>query len=95
MFEFNGKQIKLEFDYNSMCEMEDIGLSINDLQNKPLNMIRFMIYNSLRKLDKKITQEEAGKELMEYFANGGNLEELTEKISKAVEESGFFPKNNK
>ena len=95
MFEFNGKQIKLELSYNATCEMEEIGVSMTDLEKKPLATIRAFIYVALKKLNRGITVQQAGEELETYFSNGGSIEELSNAIQKAVENSGFFPKNNK
>lgn len=95
MFEFNGKQLKLEIDYNTMCELEDMGLSIMEIETKTMTTIRALLYIALRKTDKSITIEETGKQVTEYFANGGNIEKLGEAFTKAINNSGFFPKNNK
>lgn len=95
MLEFNGKQLKLEIDYNTMCELEDMGITIENLGGKTLNAYRALIYIALKKIEPKITLEGTGKQMSQYFANGGNLEKIGEAFEKAIGESDFFPKNNK
>lgn len=95
MLEFNGKQLKLEIDYNTMCELEEMGMSIMDIESKTLSTIRALLYIALKKIEPKITMNETGLQINEYFANGGTIEKLGEAFEKAVSNSGFFPKNNK
>lgn len=95
MLEFNGKQLKLEIDYNTMCELEEMGVSIMEIESKTLSTIRALLYIALKKTEPNITIEQAGKQISEYFANGGTIEKLGEAFEKAVSNSGFFPKNNK
>jgi hypothetical protein len=95
MFEFNGKEIKLEFDYNTMCELEDLGFSMEDAEKKPMSFLRMLLYIALKKIDKTITQEKTGEEIKMFLQNGGSMETISEAITNGLEDSGFFPKNNK
>lgn len=95
MLEFNGKQIKIELDYNTMCELEEMGISISELSNKPMSIIRTLIFFALKKEDNKITMKEVGRQISEYLKNGGKLEAISEAIEVAIKDSGFFPNNNK
>ena len=92
--EINGKAVKpAELDFNAMCDMEDMGISIFEADNKGLSSLRAYLA-----ISEGITKEEAGVEIGAHLANGGNLDELAEAFSNAVKESTFFqkaPKNAK
>lgn len=84
--EINGKAYKpAELDFNTMCDMEDLGVSIFETENKGLSAVRAYLAVSAG-----ISKEEAGAEIGEHIANGGSLEVLSEAFSEAVRESTFF-----
>ena len=40
-FTINNKQYKAkEIDFNAICDLEDEGLSLSDIQNKPMSAVR-------------------------------------------------------
>ncbi|MDR0287862.1 MAG: hypothetical protein LBI03_09215 [Clostridiales bacterium] len=81
----NGKAYKFpELTFNSMCELEDMGISLTDLEQKPMTVIRGFLALAMGDI------ETVGKELESHIANGGNFEEILSEITKAVQNSGFF-----
>lgn len=85
-FELNGKEIKAkEFDYNLMCDMEDVGFNIDDIAEKPLSALRGYVA-----LCKGCKLETAGKEISEHLANGGQVEDILSVMTEKLENSDFF-----
>ena len=81
----NGKDYKLpEFTFETMCELENYGMSLTSINEKPLSAIR--AFAALAIGDK----QKANIELEEHFKNGGDITEITEEIQKSLSESGFF-----
>lgn len=86
VFTVNGKKYPVkEFDFNMVCELEDMGVSIDDLGKKPMGILRAYV-GICMDMDK----DGAGKEIEAHMTNGGNFEEILEIISYEVENSGFF-----
>lgn len=87
----NGKEYKVkEISFNTMCELEDNGVSITDMDKKPFSVIRGFLAVIMG-----VDNNTAGKELNEHIKNGGSIEELATEISKLVENSGFFQAMNR
>lgn len=85
-FEVNGKQYKgKEFDFNLVCDLEDMGVSLDDMQKKNLSLIRGY-FGLCAGLDK----EEAGAELQEHLISGKKFESLTDVMHDEMEKSDFF-----
>lgn len=85
MMKINGKNYKMpELNFNAMCNLEDMGVSITSLDKKPMATIRGFIALAIG------DPEKAGKELEEHIVNGGTLDDIISDITKAVSESGFF-----
>lgn len=82
----NGKNYVLpELNFNAIVRLEDLGIEIAKLQEKPLSVVRGFVALAMNApLDK------AGLELEEYIVNGGNIEVIVEEITKALQNSGFF-----
>lgn len=86
LFEVNGKEYKSkEFDYNMICDLEDYGVSLEQISNKPLSMVRayFAICASQEK-------DFAGKEIAEHVKNGGSIDGIMAAMTKEMEISDFF-----
>lgn len=82
----NGKTYTVpELDFNAMCELEDMGVALNEMDKKVLTTVRGFLALAM-----KTDMETAGKELEEHLASGGNINEMVEEVNKAVNESGFF-----
>lgn len=85
-FEVNGKQYKgKEFDFNLVCDLEDMGVTLDDMQKKNLSLIRGY-FGLCAGLDR----DEAGAELQAHIINGKKFESLTDALSEAMEKSDFF-----
>ena len=85
-FVVNEKEYKAKpFDFNMICDFEDLGLSINALATKPTVAIRAYIA-----ICGNVTLEEAGKEISEHVVKGGNLNSVTEALNAEMEKSDFF-----
>lgn len=95
MLKFNGKDLKLVLNYNTMCELEEMGLSITEIDKTPMRILRAVIYVSLKKEEPKITLEKVGEYITSFLGEGGTIEDISKEFEGAIEESGFFPKNNK
>ena len=85
-FELNGKKVTAkEFDYNLMCDMEEMGFDIDDFGTKPMSALRGYVA-----LCKGCSLEKAGDELTDFVANGGDMEDLTKVMLDKLENARFF-----
>lgn len=84
-FTVNGKDYATKnIDFNGICELEDLGLSITDLNKNRMSAIRALFaYHS------GLDSEDAGVEIMEHLKNGGGNEFFTPLIDSLLE-SDFF-----
>ena len=74
-----------KFDFNTVCDFEEAGISIAEAKKKPTSMIR-AYFALLFDGDK----DAAGKELEKHMVSGGSFEELTNAMIKEMNESDFF-----
>jgi len=92
LLKINGRNYKAaEFDVNFMCEMEDNGIELDQIDKKMFKTIRMYVALSMG-----VTPEEAGKAITEHMRNGGTLDEISNVMSEMMEDSDFFrtePKN--
>jgi hypothetical protein len=85
-FTVNNKEYNAKpFDFNMICDMEDLGISMEQMTNKPLSMVR--AYFSFHIAGGK---EVAGKEIEQHIINGGDFNDIIEAMSKEMENSDFF-----
>lgn len=85
-FKINGKNIESkEFNFNLICDMEDLGFSIADIAKKPTSAVRAYLA-----LCMDISLDEAGKEIEEHMINGGTLNSLMSAMSYEMKASDFF-----
>ena len=85
-FEINGKEyIAKAFDFNLVCDLEDMGISVSTAQDKPMSTAR--AYFALCTGRGKVY---AGQELEAHIANGGDFNEIMEVMSEEMEKSDFF-----
>lgn len=85
-FKVNGRDyIAREFDFNLVCDLEDMGLSMEAMADKPMSMVRayFGICSGL-------SRDEAGKEMEAHLIGGGNLDDVMDAMSEKLEKSDFF-----
>ena len=86
VFVVNGKTYKArEFDFNFLCDLEDQNLSLEDIDRKPMNLIRAYLAFSAG-----ITKEEAGKEIEAHLESGGKFNDVVDVMSHQMQDSGFF-----
>ena len=74
-----------EFDFNLVCDLEDLGVSINESRRKPVAMVRAYVA-----LCMNAPLDYAGKELEAHLVNGGNIEKIMEVMNEKMESSDFF-----
>lgn len=83
----NGKVYPaVEVTFNVLCDMDEMGVSIEDLD--PKHILRFL--RAYVAVCMKKTPEEAGEEIGAHVANGGNIEELVTAMTEAFNDGGFF-----
>ena len=85
-FTINGKEHKsVPFDFNLICDLEDMGIDINKANKKPMGLVR--AYFALCVGGNK---EYAGKEIEAHLINGGKFDEIMDVIGVEMENSDFF-----
>ena len=90
-FKLNGKEYNAKgFTFNTVCELEDCGFSMGDMQRKPMSMVRAYLSICLN-----TSLEVAGKEMEEHIVSGGNFEEIMKVITEEMNDSDFFQNLNK
>jgi hypothetical protein len=85
-FTVNNKEYEAKaFDFNMVCDLEDMGVPMQDLGNKQTKAIRsyFAICGNM-------TAEEAGKEINEHIINGGDMGSIATAFGKELDKSDFF-----
>lgn len=86
LFKLNGKSIVAKpFDFNLVCDLEDMGVSLDDLFKKPMSMVRAYVSACVG-----CAPEVAGEEMEAHIISGGNFQEIIDMIAKLLEESDFF-----
>lgn len=71
--------------FNLICDMEDLGVSLEDWAKKELGLVRAYLAASLG-----VSTKEAGNMIGEHMAKGGSLSELNDALWHEVSESDFF-----
>jgi hypothetical protein len=90
-FTINSKVYKAkEFDFNLVCDLEDEGISLEVMQDKPMSMMRAYFG-----ICAGIGRKAAGEEMQKHIVSGGSFEEMAEAMSDAMEQSDFFRAANK
>lgn len=70
---------------NMICDLEDMGISLGDMQSKSFSFIRAYVSMCMGQ-----SVEKAGREIELHLMNKGKLEDIMEVIKSAMEESDFF-----
>lgn len=82
----NGREYAAKpFDFNMICDLEDLGVSIEDIERKPVSIVRAYAGICMGK-----SAKESGIEIQEHLLNGGSFDDIMKVISKEMEESDFF-----
>ena len=90
-FTLNGKEIAPKaLTFNMICDLEDMGFDVSDMGNHTMSTIRVFV-----SLWAKCSIEEAGDMIEGHISNGGDLGVLTDAITDAMNESGFFNRGKK
>lgn len=85
-FTINGKEyIARGFDFNTVCDLEDLGVSLDGMDEKPMSMVRAYF-----QLCAGVSKKDAGNILQAHLISGGSMDELTKAMSLEMEESDFF-----
>lgn len=91
MFVINGKEYKSKpFDFNFICDLEDMGISLEQAGNKPMSMVRAYFGLCAGKC-----KEYAGKEMEAHIIGGGTFDDIMTAMSDEMEKSDFFHNLNK
>lgn len=84
----NGKTyVAKEFDFNMICDMQEMGIDIAQAKKVPMAMVRAYIAICMG-----VDKDEAGVEIESHVLNGGNLDKSTEALLNKFENSDFFRK---
>lgn len=86
VFTVNGTEYKAKpFDFNLMCDLEDMGISLEKANEKPMSMIRAYFSFCAGK-----GKEFAGCEIESHVKNGGSFDDIMSAMSEEMENSDFF-----
>lgn len=86
MITINGKSYKAApITFNTVCELEDRGVTLGDLENKQMSAVRAYAAVSMG-----VDAATAGYELEQHVIGGGNFSELITALSEEVMKSDFF-----
>lgn len=85
-FKINGKEYNAKpFDFNLVCDLEDMGISLEEAEKKPMSMVRAYFGMCMGK-----GKEAAGKELERHIASGGKFADIMTAMSDEMGKSDFF-----
>lgn len=85
-FKLNGKEYNAKgFSFNTVCELEDCGFSMGDMQRKPMSMVRAYLSICLN-----TSLEAAGKEMEDHIVSGGDFDKIMKVITEEMNDSDFF-----
>ena len=74
-----------EFDFNTICELQELGLNMDEMGKKPMAFMRAYL-----SMCGNMSVEEAGNEIQAQIVSGGKLDDLQKAFADAVSESDFF-----
>lgn len=85
-FKVNNKEYKAKpFDFNLVCDLEDMGVSMEEMGQKSMSTVRGYFG-----LCAGLGRESAGAELQAHIVGGGDFSELLEAMSAEMNNSDFF-----
>lgn len=71
--------------FANLCKLEDWGLTVNDMARRPLGFLAAFVALAIG------GDLETGKAAIEqHIQSGGTVDEISDELSKAVDNSGFF-----
>lgn len=81
----NKKYVAKDFTYNTVCDLEDMGVALSDFKAKPMSVIRAYLAVCADK-----DMEFAGNEIQAHIIAGGNFEDMMQIMADKMDESDFF-----
>lgn len=85
-FTINGKLYQArEITFNTICELEDAGVSLTEIEQKPISTVRSYFAICLGG-----NKEVAGQEIEKHIINGGSLDEIMTAFREELADSDFF-----
>ena len=85
-FEVNDKQYTIKFDYNAICDIEELsGKGIMQLlENPSLNTIRFVLWGGLKWKNQGLTKQQVGF-IINDLTSENKYKEVAENLFKCLE----------
>lgn len=89
MLRINGRDYELRYGINTLCNMCDAGIDVMHMDQMVINVktIRELFMYGLRHDVKKITQNQAGELIDDYFDEGGDFNSLVEEVMNSLTKS--------
>lgn len=85
-FVVNEKEYRARpFDFNLVCELEDMGVALEEMQKKSRSVLRAYFA-----LCAEMSLDFAGRQLEEHFIKGGSFDEIFGAFGEEMEKSDFF-----
>lgn len=85
-FEINGKEyVAKKFDFNMVCDLEDMGIDVADGGKKPISMVRAYFAICANK-----SKDFAGSEMEAHLANNGSFDGIMNAMNEELGKSDFF-----
>ena len=85
-FTVNEKEYKAKpFDFNLVCDLEDMGIPLEEAGRKPMSMVRAYFGMCMGK-----GKDVAGKELERHIVSGGKFDDIMTAMSDEMGKSDFF-----
>lgn len=73
------------FDFDMVCELEDMGVTFERIDKMPMSLIRAYFA-----LCAGVSKEQAALLIQQHMINGGKLDDITEPMAKEMNNSDFF-----
>lgn len=86
----NKRYTSKEFTFGAVRKLENSGLSLTEIQSKPMTLA-----SAYLAFCGNISMDAADEEIQEHVIKGGNLDEIFEVVTEAMNESRFFQALNK
>lgn len=87
-FSVKSKEYWLKYDFNAICDIEEMGKkpiqSLFSEDSMGLSTIRLLIWGGLKHNDQGLTIQRAGFIIRDYLEEGGTLDELATNASKCL-----------
>ena len=81
----NKKYVAKDFTYNTVCDLEDMGVALSDFKGKPMSVVRAYLA-----VCADSDMEYAGNEIQAHVVAGGNFDDMMQIMSEKMDESDFF-----